>query len=199
MSVGTFLARQRETGTAYREIPPAPDLADVVACLWARVVSLDAAPESVVVVPDGCADIMTVDHHAPLFVGPDTQAHGFALPSGIVITGLRLRPGALRGVAGCRVDEVTNTSVPLRDVDRAATALAAVVDRVETIEQRFAALEQWVRTRMRMRAHDRAVIHACRTLARRGAADMDHVAASVGWSVSTLRREFVAPAATGRR
>src|SRR5690348_7896991 len=106
MPVEAFLATQRMSRLLYREFPPAPDLAGVVACLWVRGASADALPEPVAVVPDGCADVMTVDDHAPVLVGPDTQAHQFVLSSGVVITGLRLRPGALRGVIGCRVEDV---------------------------------------------------------------------------------------------
>jgi AraC-like DNA-binding protein len=197
MSVERVLATERMSATPYRELPPARDLARVVACRWVRVATRDSEPLSVTVVPDGCTDVITVDHGAPMLVGPDTGAYTFALHSGIVITGLRLRPGALRGVAGCRAEEVLDTSVPLRDIDRSALGLESHLHRADTLDGRFAALEQWVRDRMRVTVHDSAVMHACRILATRGASNIDHVATSLGWSVRTLRREFVSACGYG--
>jgi AraC-like DNA-binding protein len=195
--VEAFLWTQRANGTLYRELPPAPDLAELVACVWIRVVSPRADAVPFTVVPDGCADIMTVDHRAPLFVGPDTMARTFALPSGVVITGLRLRPGALRAVAGCRAEDLVDTTVPLRDLAGSAARLDADLHAVDTLARRFALLEQWVRDRVRMRTHDRSIVRACRGLALRGATDMDDVAAALGWSVRTMRREFIAACGYG--
>jgi hypothetical protein len=43
---------------AYRELPPPPGLAAVVRCLWVREAG---AGEAVLVLPDGCVDVVVRD------------------------------------------------------------------------------------------------------------------------------------------
>jgi AraC-like DNA-binding protein len=182
--VEAFLREQRTAGTLYRELRPAPDLAAVVACGWVRVVRHDAGPQPLPVVPDGCADIITCDDGAPVVVGPDTRARSPALADGAVITGLRLRPGALRAVIGCRGVDLVDTSVRLDDITVAAQRLNSE-------------LEQWVRTRWRSKPGDLAVIHGCRMLAAEPAGDVADVSAALGWNARRLHREFTAACGYG--
>jgi AraC-like DNA-binding protein len=175
----------------YRELPPSPDLAAFVACGWVRVVRPVPGALPLPVVPDGCADIITRDHAAPVLVGPDTRARWPALTNGAVITGLRLRPGALRALVGFGAAEVLDISVPLADVSPAARGLHAQLLDTTTLQARLALLEQWVRERLRGTARDCAVIQACRTLAAQPGLDVANVATALGWHVRTLHREFV--------
>jgi AraC-like DNA-binding protein len=195
--VEAFLREQRSAGTLYREWRPAPDLAAVVACGWIRVARHDAGPEPLPVVPDGCADIITCDDGAPVLVGPDTRARSPALADGAVITGLRLRPGALRAVMGCRGVDLVDTSVRLDDITIAARRLNWDLQGAGTLRDRLALLEQWVRARWRRRPGDLAVVHACRMFAAEPAADVADVAATLGWNARRLHREFSAACGYG--
>src|SRR5262245_47778962 len=121
--VEAFLRRQRETADGYRELPPAPDLVAFVACGWVRVVRYATGVQPLPVIPDGCADIITCDAGAPILVGPDLQTRWPALAERTVITGLRLRPGALRALTGSPAVELVNTSVQLNDVSGGAQQL----------------------------------------------------------------------------
>jgi AraC-like DNA-binding protein len=192
-----FLRDQRAAGALYRELRPAPDLAEFVACGWVHVARHSGGAQPTPVVPDGCADIITCDDGAPVVVGPDTRTRWPALAEGAVITGLRLRPGALRAVLGCPAVPLVDTSVQLHDVAAAARPLHADLHGADTLHARLALLEQWVRERLHGAARDLAVIHACRTLAAQPGTDLAEVAFALSWSVRTLHREFVAACGYG--
>lgn len=181
----------------YRELRPAPDLAAFVACGWVRVVRHAAGPRPMPVIPDGCADIITCDEGAPVLVGPDMQARWPALADNTVITGLRLRPGALRAVIGGPAVELVDTSVPLNDISGTARRLHGDLHSAGTLHGRLALLEQWVRARLCNAARDLAVIRACRMVAAQPYADVAEVAVALGWSVRKAHREFVAACGYG--
>jgi AraC-like DNA-binding protein len=194
--VEAFLRQQRGAGAAYRELRPAPDLAAFVACGWVRVVR-HAAAQPMPVVPDGCADIITCDDGPPVLVGPDLHARWPALTDNTVITGLRLRPGALRAVLDGPAVELVDTSIPLIDVSSVARRLHADLYSADTLHDRLALLEQWVRARLRNAARDLAVIHACHLLATQPYAEVAEVAAALGWSLRKTHREFIAACGYG--
>ena len=180
----------------YRELAPAPDLAEYVACGWVRVVGPRESADAVPIVPDGCSDILVSDGVPPRIVGPDTRTRWIKLHAGTVITGQRLRPGALRAVLGVRASELVDTSAALADLASSARALHSRLDAAGTLNARLLLLESWVRDRLAPSARDRAVVAAARVLARSGA-DMDRLATNLGWNVRMLHREFVATCGYG--
>jgi len=76
----------------YREAPPTPALRSHFRCVW-RHTTPAGPPLLIVVVPDGCVDLLW--HEGGLFVaGPDVEAARPALPPGTTVIGLRFQPGA---------------------------------------------------------------------------------------------------------
>jgi AraC-like DNA-binding protein len=76
----------------YREAPPTPALRSHFRCVW-RHTTPAGPPLPIVVVPDGCVDLLW--HEGGLFVaGPDVEAARPALPPGTTVIGLRFQPGA---------------------------------------------------------------------------------------------------------
>lgn len=103
--------------STYRELPPPPYLAHVVACLWTR--EHDPGAPDTRVVPDGCVDVMWVANggDARLQVaGPDTRGHLTTLAPGGRIDGVRLAPGAGAAALGLPLHALRDTRPDLADV-----------------------------------------------------------------------------------
>jgi AraC-like DNA-binding protein len=185
----------------YRELEPAADLRAYVACGWIKSVRLapgDAADGSIPVIPDGCADIITYDADPPFVVGPDDSTRWVPMHDGLVITGLRLRPGALRSVLGCSAWELLGRSALLSDLSRDGAALHRALQAARELSDRLALLEGWVRARLlRAAVRDVAVLRACRMIALRPQVRMDSVADALGWNARMLHREFSAACGYG--
>lgn len=192
-----FLHHQRATGALYRELHPAPDLAAFVACGWISVVGHQAGTPAMPVVPDGCSDIITCDDLPPILVGPDTQARWPALPAGTVITGLRFRPGALRGVVGIPAVDLVDNNVELGDLSESGRRLQADLLGADTLHGRLALMEHWVRGRARLQPRDMGVIQACQAMVAKPTMDLADLATGMGWSTRRLHREFTASCGYG--
>lgn len=176
----------------YREFPPAPDLYAFVACTWVRVVkNADDVPEAIL--PDGCADIMLYDDQPPRVAGPDAVTRYLRLPNGLVITGIRLRPGAGRAVLGSPADLLVNGSMQLSDLSSGATRLHYRLMLSDNLPARIALLEDWVRAALkRVTERDRAVVAACRALAADSRITVASVAERFDWNARMLHRQFLA-------
>jgi AraC-like DNA-binding protein len=176
----------------YREFPPASDLYAFVACTWIRVVrNTDDVPEAIL--PDGCADIMLYDDQPPRVAGPDAVTRYLRLPNGLVITGIRLRPGAIRAALGAPADLLVNGSMQLSDLSGGATRLHYRLMLTDNLPARIALLEDWVRTALkRVTGHDRAVVAACRALAADSSIAISSVAERFDWNTRMLHRQFLA-------
>jgi AraC-like DNA-binding protein len=114
----------------YRETPPPPALAALVACTWERTV---AAPHLQDVIPDGCVDLIWLADRRLIVAGPDTGPHAQTLPAGARTVGVRLRPGAAGAVLGVAAAELRDGRVGLEGVwadagRRLEAALAAGAD-----------------------------------------------------------------------
>jgi AraC-like DNA-binding protein len=182
----------------YRELAPASDLRELVACTWFKIVGHDGPAALVPIVPDGCTDILTYDDGAPFVVGPDAVTRWTELPEGVLVTGLRLRPGALPAVVGQRADALLGDHAWLADLDRGATRLRHALDGADAVQERLAALEDFVRTRVaRVSMRERSLVAACRAVANDSRLSVDRVADGLGWSVRTLHREVVASCGYG--
>ena len=174
-------------GVPYREIAPPPDLAHVVRCLWERT----GAGEPVVVLPDGCLDVVVRDGRAAV-AGPDTAPVRTAVPAGARIAGVRFHPGAAAAALGVPAGELRDQRVPL-DALWGRSAAGAVVDAGADPLALAAAL----RPRLRDAAPDLRVLAAARRLARVPATPVPVLAAALGLGERQLRRRFAAAVGYG--
>lgn len=96
---------------AYRELPPPPELASLIACLWVR----DDAPTGYVqrVLPDGCVDIVWVAGSQLVVAGPATTPVLAPVPAGAAAMGVRFRVGAAGAALGLPASELLDRGVPL--------------------------------------------------------------------------------------
>lgn len=102
----------------YRELPPPPELAPLVACLWVR----DAASEPYVqrVLPDACVDVVWIDGAGLVVAGPATEPVLARMPAGAAATGVRFRVGAAGAALGVPAAELLDRGLPLADLWGAA-------------------------------------------------------------------------------
>lgn len=186
------IARSR-SAPFYREFPPASELHAFVACTWVRMVRFAGETHVDAILPDGCADIMIYDDHPPCVAGPDAITRHVKLHNGLVITGIRLRPGAWRAVLGCRADTLVNGSCLLSDLVPEGRRLAHRLMNAVSHSTRIAQLEEWVRAALtRATDRDRAVVAACRLLTEHSHIAIGDVAAQLGWNARMMHRQFTA-------
>jgi AraC-like DNA-binding protein len=176
----------------YQEFPPPADLASFVACTWVRVVRC-ADVTNDAVLPDGCADIMVFDDQAPRVAGPDAITRRTTLWNGLVIAGIRLKPGACRAVLGIQVVDIVNGGARLSDIVASGHQLHRMLLASDNLSGRLALLEDWVRDAIdRATANDRAVVAACKLLGAGSAIDVADVARRLDWNTRMIHRQFVA-------
>ena len=170
----------------YRELLPPPSIRRHVACLWVHVAD---ASVTHAVVPDACADLISIAGGAPVVVGPATRVEHVELAAGTVIVGARFRPGSVATALGVDASELVDRDVALADVwGRPARELVA---RVEggTIEAQLAAFEHALVARLANRHHDDALAAAAVAwLARHPGAHVAQLAREVGNSARQLQR-----------
>lgn len=176
----------------YHEFPPAPDLRHVVACTWVSVVREGKFGDRTPIIPDGCSDIMLYDADAPHVVGPDTKMRWVALHDGTVITGLRLRPGALRAVFGCSATTLIDNQALLRDLGNVPARFLDDLNFAGSLRVRHGLLEDWVRRSMvDVSATDHLLLSACRLLSADAHLEIGALAKSLGWHARMIHRQFV--------
>jgi AraC-like DNA-binding protein len=108
----------------YREwAPPAP-LRGSVPCLWSSVVTA-GGPQVTLVLPDGCTDLIWESGRGVFIAGPDTGPAPAPLAPGMILAGVRLRPGAGGPALGMPLSALLNQRVDAADVGSGlATELA---------------------------------------------------------------------------
>lgn len=154
-----------------REIAPSPDLAAYIDAYWW---SDDAA--EVRVIPDGCADVI-FDGDAAMVVGPMTRPLNTRSAPGMF--GIRFRPGRAALALRAPLTEVTDASVPLRDVVKRFPRI--------TIENADEAMRKLFADANPDRRVDAAVDRIIRS---GGRASIDSVATAAGVSRQHLARAF---------
>jgi len=172
---------------AYRELPPPPDLAHVVRCLWTRT----GSGRETLVVPDGCVDVVAGAGGARV-AGPDTRPVRSVVGRGEALAGVRLHPGAAGAVLGVPADALRDLRVPLEALWGRAGA--------ETGERAGAdpaALADALRARLQAAAPDPRVLAAARRLTRAPATPVPVLAAALGLGERQLRRRFAAAVGYG--
>ena len=173
----------------YRELPPPPELAAVVRCLWVREAGSRA---DVLVLPDGCVDVIVRDGRA-MVAGPDTGPVGVALAPGSVVVGVRFEPGAAGAALGVPADALRDLRVPLEDLWGAAGR--AIGERAGADPDALAA----ALARRLGQDPDPRVVCAAGLLARAPQTPVPAVARAVGLGERQLRRAFSAGVGYGPR
>ena len=111
--------------SSYREVPSPPALAPYVSCLWTQTIGAGDGTYEHPVLPDGCADIVSINGGL-VVVGPATTAVTERLAPGSVVVGVRFRTGAAPPLLGVSATELLDREVGAADIwGRAGTTLAA--------------------------------------------------------------------------
>jgi len=98
----------------YAEAEPDATLRRHIARVWIHC--LPCAPEpSVLVVPDGCIDLLWIDGQLCV-AGADRAARRQALASGAVVVGLRFQPGAARHWLRLPATDIVDQRIALDDI-----------------------------------------------------------------------------------
>lgn len=114
--------------TGYAPRRPTGPIAEVVLCEWDATFS---GPHTLV--PDGCVEVMWVEHRGLVVCGPETQAWSFDYPTPREAGGVRLRPGIAASLLRTRLDELRDQVVPLAALvgDRAERAVRTRIEHGE--------------------------------------------------------------------
>jgi AraC-like DNA-binding protein len=123
----------------YREARPAPELAPHLLCRWVHVIPQGPALP-VVVVPDGCVDLLWAGGRL-VVAGPDVTAAHPVLPPGDPVVAVRFRPGAAMRWLGLPMSEITGRQVDLQELRPWARDLAGRIGEARMAAERMARLE----------------------------------------------------------
>ena len=172
----------------YREHPPPPDLAELVACTWERAEAAESSA-GVRVLPDGCVDLVWSTRGGLVLAGPDTGPVVYPIERGYGATGLRLRPGVAGSVLGLPASELRDERPELsalwgRDAARLEERIA-----LADPSQRRELLEDAVRPLAREAQPDELVLAGLPLLGRRGSS-VAEIARTLAISERALRRRF---------
>jgi AraC-like DNA-binding protein len=175
--------------TAYRELAPSGEVYSLVACRWMREAADDEPGESVLILPDGCVDLLWREGEL-VVAGLDQTARNSPVAAGKRILGLRLRPGVAGAVLGMPASEVLDVHVKLEELlGPAAEELVERLAETDGDEQAFGVLEKMVGSRIEDGGPDPLVLAATRRLGFPGSR-VDELAESLGISDRQLRRRF---------
>jgi AraC-like DNA-binding protein len=176
--------------TPYREDAPSGDVYSLVACRWVRETPEDERPRSVLILPDGCVDLLWREGELVL-AGVDPAARPSRVAPGERILGLRLRPGIAAAVLGMPASEVLDVHVKLEELlGPRARELTERVGESQGDEETFSVLESSIASSLQAGAGpDPLVLAATGRLGFPGSR-VDHLAESLGISDRQLRRRF---------
>jgi AraC-like DNA-binding protein len=173
----------------YRELAPSGDVYSLVACRWMRESAEDEPANSVLILPDGCVDLVWREGELVL-AGLDRSARPAPVAPGERILGLRLRPGVAGAVLGMPASEVLDVHVKLEELlGSPARELAERLGESDGAEEAFGLLEGMIGARLDDGGPDPLVLAATRRLGFPGSR-VDELAESLGISARQLRRRF---------
>jgi AraC-like DNA-binding protein len=174
---------------AYREIAPSGDVYSLVACRWVREPADTEQRDSVLILPDGCVDLLWREGEL-VVAGLDRSARSSRVGPGERILGLRLRPGVAGAVLGMPASEVLDVHVKLEELlGPGADELAERLGDSRSDDEAFGLLEGEIRSRLGKARPDPLVLAATRRLGFPGVR-VDELAGSLGISDRQLRRRF---------
>lgn len=101
---------------SYRELAPPAHLASYLRCVWTETTSDRPDDLGVLVLPDGCIDIVWVAGLPPSVAGPATLPAFPSIPSGSTLVGMRFHPGMASSALGIPANELENLELPLADL-----------------------------------------------------------------------------------
>jgi AraC-like DNA-binding protein len=178
----------------YWELAAPPGLADLVTCLWARPPG-DA--RTVLVIPDGCVDLIWLSHGELVVAGPDRGAVEHDQPADVGFVGIRLRPGVAGATIGADVSAIADQLVPAGDLwGRTALPLVDRLHRADHVGGQLDVLTAAVAERRREGRVDADVAAVAADLAAGNAPVADAVRAT-GVSERQMRRRFHAQVGYG--
>jgi AraC-like DNA-binding protein len=176
----------------YREWAPPGPLKAAVACLWARVApATRSAP--IVVLPDGCTDLIWQQGRGAFVAGPDTAPAPQPTPPGTVLVGVRFRPGAGGPALRVPLAQLRDQRVDLADL---LPQLARELTAELTPELALAWLTRAGAQLTGDGPPDPVVAHATAALAS-GRISVTRLAPALGVSERQLRRRFDASVGYG--
>ncbi len=162
----------------------------VVKCTWRQQIRGDSP---VVVVPDGCVDLIWRSDGRLLVAGADTVAKRHEMPDGLALVGVRLRPGTAGTVLGCSMSDLADRFVDVGDCwGLAARRILDALDAAESVTVQRERLIAAVEDRALAAAHglDLAVMTASAALS-----SGEHTTQSLpgfgGLASRQFRRRFV--------
>jgi AraC-like DNA-binding protein len=141
------MTADRSVPSSYEELPPPPELAPLVACLWRQYAGEGRVQR---IVPDGCVDLLWGSDGSRVraeVAGPDTGVRLESLPDGESIAGVRFRPGAAAAVLGLPLHALRDGRVPLPEVW--GPIAGDLTERVLTADRPEAAAARVVADRLR--------------------------------------------------
>jgi AraC-like DNA-binding protein len=177
----------------YRERRPAPELDDLIACLWVQQVAADGAAYEHRTVPNGSIEIVHVAGPVggAALIGPRRHAGVERLAPGSTVVGARLRPGVNAAIVGAAAYELVDVVADLEAVwgRRAVARLAEAATSPEAIAR---ALERELAARRAVAPDlDPVVAAAVHRLQPWQRAGVDELAADLFISPRQLRRRCI--------
>ena len=171
----------------YRERPAPPALRHLAVCTWTQV-NPEAGAAPVLVLPDGCTDLIWERGRGAFIAGPDTGPAPTALPPGTTMIGIRFRPGAGGPLLGLPLCELRDQRVEFGAIKRGpARRLPGTLEPAAAEPLLLA-----VTADLSLEGEaDAAVMHAARLL-RDPRARTDQVASALSLSSRQLRRRWQA-------
>lgn len=116
----------------YCEYPSGRALARMVVSIWSSRMR-EGGPECRKrVLPDGCVDLMWIDEHSPVVVGPRTTPAIRLLRAGARIFGARFKPGAAAALLDIPIDALADRELPLSACGGALARIAIIRATLET-------------------------------------------------------------------
>jgi len=187
------------TCSEYTEFPSPAPLAARFLCFWTQTITGSQGVYEQRVLPDGCIDIVLINHEPPVVVGPWTVPFLARLAAGTSITGARLRPGCASGLLGFPASELVNQTLPIATLKGAMQhiPLDRVLDQSSPVARR-SVLAQVLRASMEHSApFDQAVLAAIQWFSRRPHGRIDQLSRWIGISERQLHRRFSAAVGYG--
>jgi AraC-like DNA-binding protein len=182
------------TQVAYRELAPPARWRDRVSCMWERPAGHVG---TVLVLPDGCADVVWSSDGALFIAGPDLGPVEHALSEDVTLIGVRLRPGTAGTSLAQALDDLRDRRVPLEELwGREASWLGERMAAATSASDRMRVLAAAVGERVVQRPVDTDVASVAGELAR-GGLRVGDLAAATGGSERQFRRRFIAQVGYG--
>lgn len=179
----------------YREQAPPVALRPAVTCVWARIVPRSEGAE-VLVLPDGCCDLIWAQGRGVFVAGPDTGPAPEETAPGAVLVGVRFAPGAGGPALGLPLSELRDQRIDAADLGSGPGTLLARVPGGLPPREALRTLVTLAGDMVAGSAADHAVTAGARLLARPGA-EAAGVAATLGLSDRQFRRRCQAAAGYG--